>query len=640
MEYKSEKNILRIIKYSPPIFIITLGVIISIFLYFDTHQQFKQQKSELESSFRSSHKEIIKSQVDRVHHFIMNKQKTTVDKLKKDIKQRVHEAYTIAMRIYNENKHLGETQVKKMIQDALVDIRFNDGRGYFFIYSFDYECILLPVARHLEGTNFYNFKDGKGKYLTRDIITQVKAQGEGYMTWWFHKPSDMKNQYKKIGFNIHFKPYNWFIGTGEYVEDVAQTIKDEVVSHVSKLKYPNDGYIFMIDEEKRYLYYPDPDFIGRSLTTMRVTYEIEKVIDDFDQLVQQGGGYSSYIHKVKPDGTPSVHKTSYVKGIENWDWIIGTGFYDDDLQAKLLKKKEQLEVELSTKLEKLMFITTILTVVLLMVSFSISRLLETMFKRYKDEIKLHLEENTRQQEVLAQNAKMAAMGEMIGNIAHQWRQPLSAISTAATGLKLQKEMKMLNDDDFEKSIDYINDSSQYLSKTIDDFRNFFKKDKIEKEFLLSDVYNHALRLVEVQFKNHEIEVVSQFEDVEILCLKNELIQVFINILNNARDELIKIDKPRLIIIKSSLIGKDIEVTIEDNAGGISDEIIDRVFEPYFTTKHQSQGTGIGLYMVEEIITKHMNSMIKIQNSEFDHQGTLYKGAKVTLYLKNVVVTNK
>ncbi len=84
-----------------------------------------------------------------------------------------------------------------MIKDALRNIRFNNGRGYFFIYSFDYECILLPVAKQLEGSNFYNFKDGKGTYLTRNIIKQVKKEKEGFLTWWYHKPSDMKNQYKK-----------------------------------------------------------------------------------------------------------------------------------------------------------------------------------------------------------------------------------------------------------------------------------------------------------------------------------------------------------------------------------------------------------------------------------------------------------
>ena len=229
MIYKNEQSLINIIKYTPLIFIVTVSVIITAFLYWDKQTTFQEQKAIVSNEFIKINKQKIKTEVDELYEFIEKTKKDTENKLKESIKERVYEAHSIAMRIYNENKDTkSKEEITKMIKDALVDnIRFNNGRGYLFVYSFDYECILLPVARKLEGTSFYNFKDGEGTYLTRNIIEQVKKEKEGFLTWSYHKPNDMKNQYKKIGFNIHFEPYDWFIGTGEYFVDFEEDIKKE-----------------------------------------------------------------------------------------------------------------------------------------------------------------------------------------------------------------------------------------------------------------------------------------------------------------------------------------------------------------------------------------------------------------------------
>ena len=220
MTYKNEQSLINIIKYTPLIFIVSVSIIITGFLYLDKQITFQKEKIVVSNEFIKTNKERIKTEVDGLSEFIIKTQEETENKLKKNIQNRVYEAHSIAMKIYNENKDKkSKEEIIKMIKDALVDIRFNNGRGYFFIYSFDYECVLLPVNRKVEGTSFYNFKEGKGTYLTRNIIEQLKNEKEGFLSWHFYKPNDMKNQYKKIGFNIHFEPYDWFIGTGEYIVD-------------------------------------------------------------------------------------------------------------------------------------------------------------------------------------------------------------------------------------------------------------------------------------------------------------------------------------------------------------------------------------------------------------------------------------
>ncbi|MAD41822.1 MAG: hypothetical protein CL623_05470 [Arcobacter sp.] len=241
---------------------------------------------------------------------------------------------------------------------------------------------------------------------------------------------------------------------------------------------------------------------------------------------------------------------------------------------------------------------------------------------------LELEKEERDR-LFFQQSKMAAMGEMLGNIAHQWRQPLSVISTIATGSKIQKDMNVLSDTDFKKAMDSINETVQYLSETIEDFRSFFdNKNNKEKEFLLSRTIDKALNIVSSQFVSKDIEIIKNLSEITILSSENEFIQVLLNILNNSKDALLKKENERkLIFIDAYINNNNIIIEIKDNAGGINEEIIDRIFEPYFTTKHQSQGTGIGLYMSQDIITKHLNGILSVVNDEYIYENTRYKGAK-------------
>ncbi|WP_428017292.1 sensor histidine kinase [Arcobacter sp.] len=291
------------------------------------------------------------------------------------------------------------------------------------------------------------------------------------------------------------------------------------------------------------------------------------------------------------------------------------------MQRAINDKKEELNQEFRDYLFKTIIFTCILILFLMIISIYFSKILQEKFKKYQNE-------RTKQQNIIAQQAKMAAMGEMIGNIAHQWRQPLSSISTSATGMKLQKELNILEDKFLIEGLEQINNSVQYLSTTIDDFRNFYKPDKNKKEFRILETINKVINLVDLQFRSNGITIIKNGQDVKINSFENELIQVLINILNNARDELIKKDKDyeKLIFIDVLKNQKNLLVQIKDNAGGIPTDIITRIFEPYFTTKNQSQGTGIGLYMSREIISKSMNGEINTKNVTFEYEGKSYEGA--------------
>ena len=345
-------------------------------------------------------------------------------------------------------------------------------------------------------------------------------------------------------------------------------------------------------------------------------------------IAKKGEGFYSYVQNKKPDNNQAVKKISFVKGLDNWSWMIGTGFYEDDIQNVIDAKKEQLNQEFKDYLIKAIIFALVLISILMFISIYFTKILQQKFIKYQNE-------RTKQQNVMAQQAKMAAMGEMIGNIAHQWRQPLSSISVSSTGMMLQKQMNILEDEFLLQGLKQINTSVQYLSATIDDFRNFYKTDKSKCEFRIQDTIDKVINLVDSQFKFHRIQIIQNIDDIKITTYENELIQVIINLLNNSRDELIKKDTSfeKFIFITVISTKEKISIEVRDNAGGVPEEIINRVFEPYFTTKNQSKGTGIGLYMSREIICKSMNGEISVKNDTFTYNGKTYTGALFKILLQ-------
>ena len=257
------------------------------------------------------------------------------------------------------------------------------------------------------------------------------------------------------------------------------------------------------------------------------------------------------------------------------------------------------------------------------------------FTYFEMKIKKLTEHEKQNERILHQQSKMASMGEMIGNIAHQWRQPLSLISTVASGIKVQKEYGLFDESTVEESMDAIISQTEHMSETINDFRDFFKSDKEKIAFNLNKVIEQNIKLIETSFKHSSI-VINLEEDKEINLngYQNELTQAMVNILNNSKDQLLKLElqETKIVKIKTKIDKNYAHIMITDNAGGIPEHIIGKIFEPYFTTKHQSQGTGIGLYMTHEIIVKHFNGNIKASNIDFDYEGQTYKGAMFDITL--------
>lgn len=233
------------------------------------------------------------------------------------------------------------------------------------------------------------------------------------------------------------------------------------------------------------------------------------------------------------------------------------------------------------------------------------------------------EEIKNKDELILAQSRHVAMGEMIGMIAHQWRQPISVIAMGANNMLADIELEEVKEENFKKGALAIIHQTQYLSKTIDDFRNFFRPDKEKEKVILSNLMNETMTLFGKSLENNGIELIINIQEgISVETYSRELLQVLINLLKNAKEALVE-NTPTNRFIKIDITTKENDVIIRvcDNGGGIDPKIIQRIYEPYFSTKDDKNGTGLGLNMSKIIVEQHLHGSIIATNVE---QGVCFK----------------
>ncbi len=632
---KNEKKLLKLIKTVPILIVLIFSIIITYFVINNSIQKHKENIEYIKNRFVNKQKELNKNEVARVVSRIQYTKKSAHIKLQKSLKEKTNTAYNIIMNIYNDNKHKSQNEILKIIKTAIKPIRFNNGRGYFFIDTLKGVKALHPILPHLEGKNLFNIKDKKGTYIFQNILNVCKEKKEGFTEYYWTKPNDIKKQYKKIAFSKLIEPLGLILTTGEYVVDFQKDLQATLLKEIQRVRYGKNGYIFIHQYDGLCLAHIKKENIGK----YRLNLQDKKgnfIVQDVINFAKKGAGYLEYIGTINPSTGLAAKKISYIVGLDDWKWQIGAGAYTSDIDKVLTQRKEKFQDKLTKEILVIVFTSILLTLIMIFIMCKLSDKVNTGFKQYKDSLDKEIQKNIKHQKLISEQSKMASMGEMIGNIAHQWRQPLSVISTASTGIIMQKEYGILDEEKLIDTCKAINDNAQYLSRTIDDFRNFIKGDRTKTVFSLQDDIDSFMHLVEGSIKRHSINIILDLEkDIKIDGYKNELIQCFINIFNNAKDALKEknIQNNRFIFISTIQTNNSIVIQIKDNAGGIPKDIINKIFEPYFTTKHQSQGTGLGLHMTYNLIVDGMGGTIKACNQTYIYDSKEYTGAEFTIELK-------
>jgi len=314
------------------------SLLLAVFWLGSEYRQFQTMSKEMEADYIDSQKDLLKSEVARVIDYLEHEKAQAEGHLKADIKLQVNEAFALAEGIYrrhSDNTPVNEIQSK--VIETLRDMRFDDGRGYFFATDLDGNARLFVDKPELEGHNLLATQDTNGQYVIRDMIALARTEGEGFYRYHWTKPNATGSGHAKIAYIKYFEPFNWYIGTGEYLEDIENDIKAEVIDRIEQIRFGTDGYIFV------------GTYDGLSLSgpvTNRNMWDVQdengvKIVQELIAWARSGGGFVEYVMP-KFEGLPSAPKLSYADQFADWQWYIGAGIYIDEINTVLNGKRAEL----------------------------------------------------------------------------------------------------------------------------------------------------------------------------------------------------------------------------------------------------------------------------------------------------------
>lgn len=341
------------------------------------YRWFRHETQAIRQQMLQTEKESILTAVNEIIDYINFKRSQTEERLKYTIKSRTYEAVAIANNLYQQYKDkLPRAEIEKMVKDALRPIRYNNNRGYYFATRLDGVEKLFADRPEMEEQDLIDMKDTQGKFVIKEMINIARQQGEGFIYYQWTKPNRQGSNFPKIAFVKYFKPFNWFFGTGEYLDDVEGDIKQEVLSRLRVFRFGKGqlNYIYAFTFDGITLAHYQKKMIGKELE--------EIALHNGPTLVQQAaqisrapdGGFLEYLThcKINAEGKP-VKKLGYFKNIPGWDWVIATGIYTDEIEKVIETEKEKLTRRITTSIRNTVIILLIFVIITLLISRFITR---------------------------------------------------------------------------------------------------------------------------------------------------------------------------------------------------------------------------------------------------------------------------
>ncbi len=323
---------------------IVLGVMVAaIFIFFEVREFNKDAEKAREESLVEK-KRKVKSEVEKVIDYIHFTRLFMEKRMQEDLRERTYEAWSIINHIYSKNKgRVSDNQILKRIKEALRPIRFNNGRGYYFIVNLNGVEQLYPIHPEFEGQNLLNLKDAKGNYVIRDEIKLAKGQGEGFVKGYWRKPEvNQDRMYAKTSFIKVFKPLNIYVGCGDYLEDVRKDVQKDVKRRIKRNRFGEMGYVFVNTYNGVAVVIDSDQFTeGDTIWEMTDPNGVKVIQEEWKAVNRPGGGFIEY-HWEKPGTSEIAPKISFIKGVDEWQWMIGAGIYIDEIEKKIASEKELL----------------------------------------------------------------------------------------------------------------------------------------------------------------------------------------------------------------------------------------------------------------------------------------------------------
>jgi signal transduction histidine kinase len=600
----SEKSIPRLIMITPLLVIALLAFLSTTFYIEKTDRYFSRWSQKFIENYSDEQKRESEAWTQRMSNLFTYESSLLEKNMRHELHERVGLAYKSATMIYeNNHKTLSSKLIKKLIVNALSGLEWYGKKNYVWITDYDGNNVLTGNI-DIEGVNIANYTDADGRAIILEEIQKVRKHTEGYLKTRFKEGDSEQLMYVK-----DFGHYGWFFGSGMHYDFEKERLKERMLELIKKIPSHKSGFMALYDDTGA-LYLSDAakEYLSSDLQ--------KKFIP------------SSSWHEIQ---NAKIH----VKYYKPFGWYIVYGFDMTHLDANVKEEQKLLKRQVSHEITFIIAISIALAVIAAIFSLFLSQRLRRIFLNYHHKVSMRdaalkklnfslerrvaheVNVHREKEKMLIQQSKMADMGTMLSMIAHQWRQPLNQLSYIFMNIEGAHEHNELSKSYLNEKITEGNALLEYMSKTIDDFRNYFKPDKEKTQHTINEVISDTLPLVEKMLSSNHIEITCNFNaNTKMMLYRNELIQVLLNLIHNASHALIshQIDEPKISIVTKEEGSKTL-IKVCDNGVGIDQKIASKIFEPYFSTKDASRGTGLGLYMSKSIIQDHMGGTLTFENQE-------------------------
>jgi len=627
-----ERNIPRLMIIVPVLSIVILTALITYFYISYRYQHFKIESERLKQEYIVTEKKRLQEKTTSLKKLLAKKYENMEKPMSMELVSRINVAYDTAKYLHDRySKGYNEKAVQYLILGALSRMEWNNKRD--FIWVIDKKGNNLLTKQKEFHKNILDYKDADGREIIKEQIAAVEKYKEAFLK----SRLNPQNPRIQLMYLKDFGFYDWYFGTGMYYLDEYERIKKRMIQTLSAVQSDPDEYYYIVNSKGTIIYHPDMELNSNVLDLkdnngfafIKAQIDEAKSLADSNVTANIKDGYTSYLSKSRLYNKVS-EKITYSTYFKPFDWIITTGFYSINIQEAIGKQQETLKKEIEDEIRTIVIYSFILAIFVILLTLGFSRSISDIFLNYKkrvktreneleelnsslkQRVKIEVNAQREKEKMLIQQSKMAAMGDMISMIAHQWRQPLNQMSYVMMNIDGAYDERTLSREYLDKKLKEGENLLEYMSHTIDDFRNFFKPDKEKEEVQLCALVDSAIGLIEKGLEKRNIKLIKKYScDQSFVLYKNEMIQVLLNLLKNAQEVLEDVTEPEICI---DIYEEDgfVLMCVKDNGGGVDEENLEKVFEPYFSTK-ASQGTGLGLYMSQMIVQEHMNGNLRVEN---------------------------
>jgi len=553
-----------LIVFFPLVVLSIYGVVSYLFVKYIQQHDITREVKTYEKMYVESQKVDLRERVSSVSGAIKFLDKQRNDEIMDDIRSFVNVSATVANNLCRSRKG------KNSVVTALRNIKLNDTMGHLFIMNTN-GYVYWHYDKKLLHKNIRNLKDSNGIAFVNDFNRLIRYEREGFISYSWYKPYGNRDEmYEQMAYLKKISCGNMYIGAGYFLDDAQDKIKRDILEYLDSSVHLQNGFFFILDRDGDIVYCPE-----------------EKVSSELKEYAKTGF-------------TIEKDKIVYGEYAKDYGWyLVGLRSLEkSDIDVAKLQHKKGQEVH---KVKKDLFILGMALLLSFLLSLYFSYIIYQSIKKYEAQI------HDSHEKMMFQT-KQALIGELFSMIAHQWRQPINKIASIVALMRAQLHGGKITKEELDKDCEEIEESVEYMSETIEDFRTFYKPTTAIKVVNLKELIDRSVIFLNNALKKKNITVVKKLaDDIEFKLYRNEFLQVMLNLIKNAIDAT---DEGGTITLRLYRHGRRVIIAVENSGVPISEEVMRKIYEPYFTTKKDSM--GLGLYMTKIIVEKHMKGEILIE----------------------------